>query len=80
MLIEAADPTWQALLDLPVQLVSQLFCTCPTEADRKVGTVPVVLEHGGAVFCLAALHFHATDDSEGWAAADAATELDSSCE
>jgi hypothetical protein len=42
-----------------------------------VGTVPVVLEHGGAVFCLAAPHFHATDDSEGW---DAATELDSSCQ
>jgi hypothetical protein len=24
LLIEAAGPTWQALLDLPVQLVSQL--------------------------------------------------------
>jgi hypothetical protein len=62
-----------ALLDLPVQLV---LCVS-AEADRKVGTVPVVLEHGGAVFCLAAPHFHATDDSEGW---DAATELDSSCQ
>ena len=69
----SSDLPWQALLDLPVQLVSQLFCACPAEADQKVETVPVVLEHGGAVFCLAALHFHATDDSKGWAAADGCT-------
>jgi len=58
-----------------MQLVFQLFCTCAAKADRKVWVVPVVLGHGGAAFHQATLHFHSTDASKGWAAADAATEL-----